>query len=181
MQSNSLKSPYFGHLRDVGTVNRGRTEVFEYLGSTPINGIELFENLGSTPKFSAACQSETPIGTNGAAGDKPKVADSVAINRSPVPGAGNATDVYLGDEHVHTSWSADAGMAGTTVGPENALRFARGENVTSSTGQQAQLHRALDGIAVTDHSDGMGTISGMQDGNPEMMRDATVMRWHDMM
>jgi len=72
-------------------------------------------------------------------------------------------------------------MAGTTVGPEDALRFARGESVTSSTELPAQLHRALDGIAVTDHSEGMGTISGIQDGNPEMMRDATVLRWHDMM
>jgi hypothetical protein len=38
LQSISLKSLYFGHLWGVGTVNsvnRGRTEVFENLGSTP--------------------------------------------------------------------------------------------------------------------------------------------------
>ncbi len=89
--------------------------------------------------------------------------------------------VFWGDQHVHTGWSADAGLAGTTLGPEESVRFARGEMVQSSTGRDAQLHRALDWVAVTDHSDGMGTIDGIKTGNEEMMQDATVKRWHDAM
>lgn len=89
--------------------------------------------------------------------------------------------VFWGDEHVHTGWSADAGLAGTTLTPEDAVRFARGEAVKSNTGQTAQLHRAMDWVAITDHSDGMGTISEIASGNPAMMADPTVKRWHDMM
>jgi hypothetical protein len=89
--------------------------------------------------------------------------------------------VLWGDQHIHTSWSADAGLAGATLGPEDAVRFARGEQVTSSTGQPAKLQRALDWIAVTDHSDGMGTINELQAGNAEFMADPTAKRWAEMM
>jgi hypothetical protein len=36
-----------------------------------------------------------------------------------------------GDQHVHTGWSFDAGFA-CTLGVEEALRFARGEQVEST-------------------------------------------------
>ena len=39
-------------------------------------------------------------------------------------------NVYFGDTHLHTSWSADIGMAGATLGPEEAYRVSRGETVT---------------------------------------------------
>ena len=89
--------------------------------------------------------------------------------------------VLWGDEHVHTAWSADAGLAGATLGPEEAVRFARGEELKAASGQMAKLHRALDWVAVTDHSDGMGTINELNVGNPEMMKDPTAKRWYDMM
>ena len=73
--------------------------------------------------------------------------------------------VLWGDQHVHTGWSFDAGIAGATLTPEDAVRFGRGEQLTSSSGQQAKLARPMDWIAVTDHSDGMGTIDGVRDGN----------------
>jgi len=100
---------------------------------------------------------------------------------SPYAGRKYPDRAYFGDEHVHTAWSGDAGLSGTTVGPEDAVRFARGEQVTSTTGQPARLGRPLDWIAVTDHSDGMGTIDLIRNGDPEMMKDPTIKRWHDMM
>jgi hypothetical protein len=42
--------------------------------------------------------------------------------------------VYWGDTHLHTSNSLDAFAFGNRLGSEAALRFARGERVTSSTG-----------------------------------------------
>ena len=39
-------------------------------------------------------------------------------------------NVYFGDTHLHTSWSADIGMAGATLGPDEAYRVSRGETVT---------------------------------------------------
>ena len=75
---------------------------------------------------------------------------------SPYAGRNYPTRVFWGDQHVHTGWSADAGMSGATLTPEDAVRFARGEEVVSNTGQPVKLSRPLDWIAVTDHSDGDG-------------------------
>src|SRR5262245_13780011 len=100
---------------------------------------------------------------------------------SPYAGRNYPERAYFGDQHVHTAWSVDAGGGGTTLTPEDAVRFARGEQVTSSTGQPVKLGQPLDWIAVTDHSDGMGVISDLKGGNPEMMADPTLKRWHDMM
>ena len=88
---------------------------------------------------------------------------------------------FWGDQHVHTGWSVDAGAFGATLGPEEALRFARGEEVMSSLGEPAKLSRPLDWVAVTDHSDAAGVIFEIRDGNPNLMADPLAKRWHDMM
>jgi selenocysteine lyase/cysteine desulfurase len=41
---------------------------------------------------------------------------------------------------------------GVKLGPEDALRFARGEEVTSTGGLKAQLERPLDFLVIADHS-----------------------------
>ena len=125
--------------------------------------------------------------------DKPAVTDSGQINVEAAAGAfpkrgfspyanrNYPTRVFWGDQHVHTGWSADAGAFGCTLGPEEALRFARGEQVTSSLGEPAKLSRPLDWIAVTDHSDVAGVIFEIRDGNPNLMTDPQIKKWHDMM
>lgn len=88
---------------------------------------------------------------------------------------------YFGDTHVHTGWSADAGMDGAITSPEDAMRFARGEEVKSNSGPMAKLARPYDWIAVTDHSDGMGTVSEIVAENPEMMVNPTIARWSNLL
>ncbi|OMP32336.1 DUF3604 domain-containing protein [Mangrovimonas sp. DI 80] len=88
-------------------------------------------------------------------------------------------NVYWGDQHLHTAWSADAGAAGTRLGPEEALRFARGEEVISATKQKAKLKRPLDWLAVTDHSDGAGVIMSVINGDAEVMDDPIVAQYHE--
>ena len=61
---------------------------------------------------------------------------------SPYADRAFPTEVYFGDTHVHTALSADAG-GGTRLLPRDAYRFARGEQVTSNTGQRVKLARAL--------------------------------------
>lgn len=100
---------------------------------------------------------------------------------SPYAGRNYPTQVLWGDQHVHTGWSADAGAFGASLGPEEALRFARGEEVMSSLGEPAKLARPLDWAAVTDHSDAAGVIFEIKDGNPLLMADPDVKRWHEMM
>jgi len=75
---------------------------------------------------------------------------------SPYAGRNFPTRPYFGDTHTHTSFSMDAGAFGARLGPKDAYRFAKGEEVMASSGQRAKLSRPLDFIVVTDHSDGMG-------------------------
>src|SRR5512141_3184508 len=100
---------------------------------------------------------------------------------SPYAGRRYPERAYFGDEHVHTAWSVDAGGFGTTLGPEEATRFARGEEVTATSGQPVKLGAPLDWVAIADHSDGMGVITELKAGNAERMKDATLKKGHDMM
>ena len=65
-----------------------------------------------------------------------------------------------GDSHLHTSVSFDAGAFGNRIGPRDAYRLARGEEIiASSVVNRYRLARPLDWLAITDHSDGMGLIN----------------------
>lgn len=97
---------------------------------------------------------------------------------SPYAGRNFPTNVYWGDQHIHTGWSADAGASGTRLTPEDSVRFARGEEVLSATGQPAKLARPLDWVAITDHSDAMGVIDGIVSGDSEMMQDPILKKWN---
>ncbi len=89
--------------------------------------------------------------------------------------------VLWGDQHLHTGWSMDAGVAGASLTPDDAVRFVRGETVNNNSGQPMKLERPLDWVAVTDHSDGMGAIGEMKAGNKEFMADPRVKSWYVMM
>jgi hypothetical protein len=100
---------------------------------------------------------------------------------SPYAGDNHPTRPLWGEQHLHTGWSADAGGFGATLGPEEALRFARGEEILSSLGEPVKLKRPLDWVVITDHSDGAGVIFEIKGENPELMKDPTLRRWADMM
>lgn len=89
--------------------------------------------------------------------------------------------VLWGDTHLHTDNSIDAFGFGTRLGPEEALKFARGDEVTSTTGTRAQLSRPLDFLVIADHSDGLGATRRLYDAPRILIRDPTLRRWHDMM
>ena len=74
-----------------------------------------------------------------------------------------------GDLHLHTSWSCDTGLFGMKVGPEDALRFARGEMVKSTLGGDAKLKRPLDFLAVTDHAEYVGLTDMFLTANPKLL------------
>jgi hypothetical protein len=99
---------------------------------------------------------------------------------SPYAGRHFPTQVYWGDTHVHTSNSLDARALGATLGPEEAFRFARGEEVTSATRLRVKLSRPLDWLVVADHSDAMGAMNEIIAGNPMLLKDPQVRKWHQM-
>ncbi len=89
--------------------------------------------------------------------------------------------VYWGDTHLHTSNSVDAFAFGAKLGPEDALRFARGEEVTATGGLKAKLDRPLDFLVIADHSGGLGATQALYDAPRLFLRDPTLRRWHDSM
>jgi hypothetical protein len=107
-------------------------------------------------------------------------AEAMAAKRGYSPYAGRAfpTRVYWGDTHVHTDNSLDARGLGVKLDVEDALRFARGEEVVSTHGIPFKLSRPLDWLVVTDHSDGMGAMKEIIRGNPNLLKDPTVREWH---
>ncbi|TGD72283.1 DUF3604 domain-containing protein [Mangrovimicrobium sediminis] len=126
-----------------------------------------------------ACQKQAPPPQT----EAPPPAAEVPVAAPPPPPESSTpaypTVAYFGDTHVHTGWSADAGMDGAITGPEDAYRFALGQEVTSNSGLKAQLHRPYDWFLVSDHSDGMGVINELVAGNPEMLADPVLKRWYE--
>jgi hypothetical protein len=88
--------------------------------------------------------------------------------------------VLWGDTHLHTKLSLDAGFFGNTLGPEEAWRFAMGEEVTSSTGERVKLIRPLDWLVVADHAEYYGLVDLITTANPALLADPVGKRWYDL-
>jgi hypothetical protein len=99
---------------------------------------------------------------------------------SPYAGRNYPTRPYFGDTHLHTSFSMDAGAFGARLGPREAFRFARGEEVQASSGQPVKLSRPLDYLVVADHSDGFGFFPLIIGGAPAIMADPQGRKWNEM-
>ena len=89
------------------------------------------------------------------------------------------TRPYFGDTHLHTAFSMDAGAFGARLTPRDAYRFARGEQITSNTGQPVKLSRPLDFLVVSDHSDGFGFFPMLMSGDPTLLATEQGKRWYD--
>ena len=98
---------------------------------------------------------------------------------SPYADVSYPQQVLWGDTHVHTNNSLDAATFGVTLDVEDAYRFARGETVLSTSGQPARLSRPLDFLVVADHSDAMGVVAQVVEGNPELLADPELQTLHD--
>ena len=99
---------------------------------------------------------------------------------SPYAGRSFPIRPFFGDTHLHTSFSMDAGAFGARLNPRDAYKFARGDQVTSSSGQPVKLARPLDFLVVADHSDNMGFFPDLFAGKPEMLADPMGRKWYDL-
>ncbi|MFN4142104.1 DUF3604 domain-containing protein [Aestuariivirga sp.] len=100
---------------------------------------------------------------------------------SPYADRNFPTRPLFGDTHLHTAVSFDAGIFGARLSPRDAYRFAKGEQVTTNTGQQARLSRPLDFLVVADHSDNMGLFPDLAAGKPNIVADPQGRKWYEMM
>jgi hypothetical protein len=91
-----------------------------------------------------------------------------------------AEGVYWGDTHLHTSYSTDSGMLGNTLGPKEAYRFARGEEVLSAAGHRVRLIRPLDFLVVADHAENLGLAPMIAESNSELLKNEWGRMVHDM-
>ncbi|WP_295798062.1 DUF3604 domain-containing protein [uncultured Microbulbifer sp.] len=75
-------------------------------------------------------------------------------------------DAYFGETHLHTGVSMDAFIGGNRLTPDDAYRFASGEEVKVN-GSMHKIKRPLDFCAVTDHAEFIGeTYTLMTPGAP---------------
>jgi hypothetical protein len=77
--------------------------------------------------------------------------------------------VFWGDVHLHTKYSFDSyNFGNTTLGPDDAYRFAKGEEVVAHAGKKAKLDRPLDFLMVSDHAEYLGVFLGIEKGDPNI-------------
>ena len=94
---------------------------------------------------------------------------AMALMAAPSPFA-QETQLLFGDTHLHTSHSTDGyGSGNTTLGPEEAYRYARGDPVLHPVSQsRMRIVRPLDFLVVADHSDYLGLQKYMQIDDPRL-------------
>jgi hypothetical protein len=96
---------------------------------------------------------------------------------SPYVGRNYPTRALFGDQHLHTMVSVDAGTL-NRLGQEDAYRFARGEEVTSTTGVRAKLLRPLDWLVIADHAEMYGLMPQLLSGDPAILATEAGKRWY---
>ena len=96
---------------------------------------------------------------------------------SPYAGRSFPTKVLFGDTHLHTAVSVDAGTM-NRIGQEDAYRFARGEEVTSTGGLRAKLSRPLDWLVISDHAEMYGLMPKLLAGDPEILGTKQGKKWY---
>lgn len=96
---------------------------------------------------------------------------------SPCAGRSFRSRPLWGDTHLHTALSMDAGAFGNRLGLDEAYRFARGDEINSSTGQPARLSRPLDWLVGADHSDNVGFFPDLLAGKQHILSDPKGKEW----
>ena len=100
---------------------------------------------------------------------------------SPYVGRDFPMNVYFGDTHLHSSLSFDAyGDGNTTKGPDDAYRFARGEETEGHDGVPVRMSRPLDFLVLADHAEYMGVVQGVALQNEDLRATEDGARWAEM-
>ena len=109
---------------------------------------------------------------------KEDIAKITKTEYSPYAGRNFPTRPLWGDTHLHTAISVDAGTM-NRIGQEDAFRFARGEEITTTHGLRAKLSRPLDFLVVSDHAEMYGLMPQLLSGDPEILATEIGRRWYE--
>jgi hypothetical protein len=96
---------------------------------------------------------------------------------SPYAGRNFPTQILWGDTHLHTAISVDAGTM-NRIGQEDAFRFARGEEITTTHGLRVKLSRPLDFLVISDHAEMYGLMPQLLSGDPEVLATEAGRKWY---
>ncbi|MFL2746842.1 MAG: DUF3604 domain-containing protein [Gammaproteobacteria bacterium] len=88
-------------------------------------------------------------------------------------------NLYFGDLHVHTKYSFDAYLLGTTVTPDMSYRFAKGETISNGV-RDMTLEEPLDFYAVTDHAILLGMASLWADPTSNIGKHPKAKPYHNL-
>ena len=97
---------------------------------------------------------------------------------SPYAGRNFPQVPLWGDSHLHTMVSVDAGTM-TRLSQEDAFRFARGEEVTTTHGLRAKLSRPLDWLVVSDHAEMYGLMPQLLGGDAQILSSTIGKEWYE--
>ena len=84
-------------------------------------------------------------------------------------------NAYFGELHIHSSWSNDAYVFGTRIGPEDATKYAMGQPVIHPGGFKVQLKQPLDFTVVMDHSEYTGALAMADDPNSPLRKNSPIL------
>ncbi len=99
---------------------------------------------------------------------------------SPYAGQTIPNRVYWGVAHVHTTFSFDAGLFGTTLTPDDLFKAATGGEVVMDNGVRFKQDRPLDWVSITDHAEYMGISDQIRDADPALLANPQGKRWYEM-
>ena len=143
--------------------------------------LTLFAGFVATLLAIPAYAQESAVGLPPSEGDQAKVDKALGQGSySPYADLKYPLKPLFGDTHLHTGFSMDAGVWGCRLRPRDAYRFARGEQITASSGQPAKLARPLDFLVVADHSDNMGFATDLLAGSSALLAEPKGREWYDL-
>ncbi len=104
--------------------------------------------------------------------EPPQLSSSPAPETTSTISSGYNTErnAYFGDLHVHTMYSFDAFIFGTTSSPDDAYEFAKGGTITHPAGFDMNLDTPLDFYGVSDHAFYLGVLRQMADPSTEISK-----------
>jgi len=109
---------------------------------------------------------------------KDDIANITKSEYSPYAGRKFPTRILWGDTHLHTAISVDAGTM-NRIGQEDAFRFARGEEITTTHGLRVKLSRPLDFLVISDHAEMYGLMPQLLSGDPEVLATEAGRKWYE--
>ena len=90
--------------------------------------------------------------------------------------AGEPTNLYWGDTHLHTSYSFDAFLnKNQSSTPDTAFRWAKGQPVVHPyTKAKVSIGTPLDFLVVSDHAEGLGLVRAIVSESDELDSDLSI-------